>query len=223
MMPFYSFLQNSVGAQSSIQVSILSQGTINYYSSLNVNLALIPDCWHLTYGTGPQIIFLDHDITHNGHPSIRLEPHVEGVDMNRYRECDGTWYHVKPGDHIVAKCWIYVGKSGMGDDISYHGGRLGMDFYAHTSIGEGIVDSYPHAGQEHVDSVVPWGTEVWTQKVWDIIIPSTKYTQVHFGDTNRHDCDPVQIDSMVLWFDVREPDDSGFVWFADAEFYINPA
>lgn len=215
----YSLFQHAARAQSSSQASISSQGSITYSPS-NVNLAVIPDDWSLTYGSGPQIIYLDYSVTHNGHVSIRLDPHTNN-DVNYARECDGTWYDVKPGDRIVAKCWILCGDSGIGDTNPYDGARLGIDLYAHTSQGYGIVDSYPHSGQEHLDSMVCWGTNTWTQKVWDIIIPSTYYTKVNRG-AGPIDCDPVQVDSMVLWLQVMTPTDPGLAWFADTELYINP-
>jgi hypothetical protein len=189
---------------------------------LRYNLAVIPDDWSLTFGQGPQIIRLDYDFYRTSPPSIRLEPHKDGVDINTNRECDGTWLNVKPADHIVAKCWIFAGDSGAGDTSPYGGGRLGLDLYAHTSQGYGIVDSYPHDGEEHLASVVRWGTKTWTQKVWDIIVPSTFYTRV-WREGGVFNCDPVQTDSFVLWLDAREVSDPGLVWFADAELYINPS
>jgi hypothetical protein len=100
-----------------------------------------------------------------------------------------------------------------------------MDLYAHTSAGYGIVDSYPHDGQEHLNSMVTWGTNVWTQKVWDITIPSTYYTQVTVTTVAGNPVEsynPVQIDSFVLWLQVMQPTDAGLAWFAAAELYINP-
>jgi hypothetical protein len=217
----YSLFQHTAIAQSSSQISIFSQGNITYSPS-NVNLAVIPDDWYLTYGSGPQIIHLDYNVYRTSPPSIRLDPHVDDVDVNYQRECDGKWYTVKPGDRIVAKCWIFCGDSGIGDTDPYNGARLGMDLYAHTSQGYGIVDSYPHDGQEHLDSEVNWGTKTWTQKVWDIIVPSTYYTTVWVMGKGFVTCDPVQIDSFVLWLDVRTRTDPGLAWFDDAELYINP-
>jgi hypothetical protein len=187
----------------------------------NTNLAVIPDDWSLTYGSGPQIIHLDYDVTHNGHVSIRLDPHTSS-DVNNLRECDGTWYNVKPGDHIVAKCWILCGGSGTGDTSIYHGARLGIDLYASSSAGYDGVETWPHDGQEHTNSMVHWGSEAWTQKVWDIIVPSTFYTTV-YGRGGTRKCNPVQVDSMVLWLEVVDPTDSGKAWFSDAELYINSA
>jgi hypothetical protein len=181
------------------------------------NLMTLSD-FTLILGSSPQYAFLDNSVTYNGSPSIRIGPDYVGST----REIDGKWINIKPGDRIVAKIWILVGSSSMGDTITWHGGRLGLDLYTHTSAGYGIVDSFPHDGQEHINSVVKWGTNVWMQKTWDLIIPSTQYTQMHTGNLVMKSCNPVQIDSFVLWLDVRGTTDTGLAWFANPELYINP-
>jgi hypothetical protein len=216
----YSLFQHIAIAQSPSQAIIFSQGSIAYPSS-NVNLAVIPDDWELTYGSGPQIIHLDYNVAYDGDVSIRLDPHTSS-DVNTNRECDGTWYDVKPGDHIVASVWILVGDSSTGDTSPYDGARLGMDMYAHTSQGYGEVDGYPQTSQEHIDGMVDWGTNTWTQKTLDITIPSTYYTSVVIGGTTTETCNPVQVDSFVLWLQVLQPTDGGLAWFANAVLYINP-
>jgi hypothetical protein len=101
------------------------------------NLAIIPDDWEpydgetVSYGTGPQICFVDHEVARTaGQPSIRLEQHVDGVDMNAAREVDGRWYPVQAGDHIVAKGWMLTEHSALeeGNPNPYSGARLGIDF-----------------------------------------------------------------------------------------------
>jgi hypothetical protein len=83
---------------------IQTNGTISYPTH-DINLAVIPQDWELTFGPGPQIIYLDYSVFRtSGNPSIRLEAHT-AADVNTARECDGRWYPAKPGDHIVAKCW----------------------------------------------------------------------------------------------------------------------
>jgi hypothetical protein len=198
--------------------------------SQNTNLAVIPTNWSLTYGPDPQIIHLDTVVTHNGHVSIRLDPYL-GVGSNNLRECDGTWLKCKPGDHIVVKCWIKTSASSLGDADFRHGGRIGGDLYAHTSVGYGIVDAigvplgdnvWPPGSSQigPVDCIVTWGHD-WTLKQWEIIVPNFVYTTVQRGGT-KTPCDPIQVDSFVLWLDVRPVADLGQVWFADAELYINP-
>lgn len=207
--------------------NISTFGTISQATFNPGNLALIPDDWSLTYGSGPQIIHLDYSVTHNGDVSIRLDPHTDN-DVNTNRECDGTWYTVKPGDHVVAKVWIKTSPSSSGDSDYRHGGRIGIDCYANTSVGYGVVDAAsevlggPATG--HIpgqDCVLNWNSSIWTQKGWDITIPTAIYTTVHREGTIQN-CDPIQIDSMVLWLDVRPEADAGLVWFSSAELYINP-
>jgi len=212
---FSSFLPYTTQAQLSSHITLSSQG------SIAVNLAVIPDDWGLTYGSGPQIIYLDYNVTHNGHVSVRLEPHTAN-DVNTARECDGTWYLTKPGDHIVAKCWIKTDNSTPAENADpYHGGRIGIDLYGSKPDGSlaGIVDGYPHDGAEHLYSMVMWGTTVWTQKTWDFIIPSTIYTKTTSGQT----IDPTQVTHIVMWMQAMQVNDGtaiGNAWFADAELYI---
>lgn len=209
---YYSLFQHFAIAQSSSQISIDSQGSITY-SPLNVNLAVIPDDWYLAYGTGPQIIYLDYSVTRNGRPSIRLEPHVDGVDVNYAREVNGRWYAVKPGDHIVAKCWMRI-DANPNETSPYDGARIGIDLYCD----EGILDGYPHSGQEHLNAMVVWGTTVWTQKTWDFVIPDTYYTSLDDGTPIA----PTQVSEIVMWMQVLPPTALGNAWFADAELYIIP-
>lgn len=202
---------------------IQNQGIISYPPG-NINLAIIPQDWSLTYGPDPQIIHLDYNIIRTlGNPSIRLEPHTAN-DGNTAREVNGRWYPCKPGDHIVAKCWIRTESSTPIENADpYHGGRIGIDLYVPMGDGVhiGIADSYPHSGQEHLDAMVRWGTPVWTLKTWDIIIPSTIYTQAWDGTP----IPPTPITEFVLWMQGMQVNDGtavGNAWFADAELYINP-
>jgi len=190
---------------------------------VNENLARMPQDWHLTYGEGKQIIALDSEVLYDGKPTIRLDPHVDGEDVNIYRECDGTWLSVKAGDHIIAKAKILVQQDYVytgSDPPQYNGGRLGIDFTAPTGIGNNIetVDGVPHDGVEHVASMVNWGTKGWKQKTWDFIVPDTIFTADRFGNP----IPPTQITQIVAWLDVRPATELGKVWFADTELYINP-
>ena len=149
------------------------------------------------------------------------------------REVDGTWYSVKPGDHIVLKVWVKTGTSGLNPDpSSTAGGRIGMDYYGHTSAGYGILfktsswDSdagvpgwYGNAPGAIGSWWVPWGKD-WTMIGWDVIIPSDFYPYVNHNGIVP--CTPVQIDSFVPILDVRSVNNPGLVWFADAVLYINP-
>jgi len=187
------------------------------------NLGDIPDDWGLSYGSGPQIIGVDYSFGHDGKPSLTLAPHVEGVDVNRDREIDGTWYPVTPGDRVVASVWIWVGDSADGSTSIYDGGRFGTDWYAHSSVGFGIVGSRPNWGTMHGDSMVNWGTKQWVKKTWDFIIPDVYYTDImtaaYWATTP---CDPVQVDYIVFWLDVRSYTDAGDVYFSDCTINIIP-
>lgn len=228
LMLFYSLFQTTVKAQSSSLITILSQGSISYYDP-NVNLAVIPDDWHLTYGGGPQIIFLDYSVTRSGSPSIRLERHVDGVDVNTGRECDGRWYNVNPGDHIVAKCWMKTEPSALGDTNPFSGARIGVDLYNqesdHNYLLYGIESSsYPNTGASERENYVNWGTTTWVQRIIDFVVPSDYFTYDHL---TTQTIPSTQVSSIVVWMQVWSSSygatDPARAWFADAELYINPS
>jgi len=189
---------------------------------VKTNLAAIPNDWYLTYGNGKQIIFLDSTVVRtSGKPSIRLEPHTAN-DMNRAREVDGIWYPIKPGDHIVAKCWMRVltGPSTYG--YPYCGARIGIDFDGYDGDGKYVIldaaqfwKAY-YQGDFSRSYVRDSNGGAWQQRTIDIIVPAT------VGDTLNRPCVP---DTMVLWMQgapwIINPTASN-VWFADAELYINP-
>jgi hypothetical protein len=187
------------------------------------NLAVIPDDWGLTYGSGPQIIFLDYSVVRTaGKPSIRLESHTS-ADVNTARECDGTWYSCKPGDHIVAKCWIKTDSNTPAENANpYHGARIGIDFYVPMGDGVhiGIEFSRPN-DSDPLSVAVPWNTPTWTLRTWDLVVPSTIYTKAWDGTP----IPPTPITQFVLWMQGIQLNDGtakGNAWFADAELYINP-
>jgi len=191
-------------------------------TSTNTNLAVVPNDWSLTYGNGPQIIHLDYNVTHNGHVSIRLDPHTN-ADVNTARECDGTWYAVKPGDHIVAKCWIQVTSSGFGDTNPFSGARIGIDFYSNLPglSNNGLLPASAfwrtyYSGDES-KAYAHWGTVGWVQKTLDFIVPVT------VGDNSGNPQVPT---SLVMWMQVWSSTyggtDPGKAWFSDCELYINP-
>jgi hypothetical protein len=178
-------------------------------------LAIIPDNWDLTYGSGLQIIQLDTSVTHNGHVSIRLDPHT-AADANIYRECDTEWRSIQPGDHIIIRVWIKTSHSTLGHDgDGWYGARVGVDM-----AGNGhVVYSRPFGGQEHYDMNVPFGTDAWTLRQWDFTVPNTYFTTDLATGAGIL---PTQISSFGLWLQVLSVDDGGVGWFADAELYINP-
>jgi len=108
-----------------------------------------------------------------------------------------------------------------------------MDFYISSSQGYGIstIDSAGHQAGHPNDvenmagvSRVQWGND-WTQITWDVYVPTTYYTYVTNGANGNygvHSCNPVQINSMIPWFDTRSTLDNGYSWFAETELYLNP-
>lgn len=210
----------------------------------NENLAIIPYDFsdykgNITYNGGKQITFLDHNVVRTiGKPSIRIEPHTS-ADLNIAREVDGKWYPAKPGDRILAKCWMKTDKSTPEENADiWHGARIGIDCYAHTNLGYGIIGydvgdhiegaGHPHWGDEHRKGMVMWNTPDWTQKILDFYIENKYYDRVVVtseGLTQWQICEPIKVDSIVLWLQAMQVNDGttkGNAWFADTELYINP-
>jgi len=209
-----------------------------------------PSSW-IGYGSGNQIVFLDTTVERTpGYPSIwHRYTHIPACsnetydssqsaclshggtwnpagDMNGARECDGVWYNVSVGDHIVFKCWE---KTGLSQHPAYNndptdsygvGARIGMDLYApdpnrpgYIMIvagalvnGVGYDDTSISGHYSSAGSDVPCNTSTWTQQVIDYIVPSG------YGITQ-----------VVGWMQMRpEQGDSVQGWFADCELYINP-
>lgn len=236
----YSLFQHTAVAQNSSEASILSQGSITYPSS-NVNLAVIPNDWGV-YDNAPSSftanIHVDSSVTYNGYVSIRSDPHTS-ADTNTYREIDGTWYNVNPGDHIEVTVWIKTSASGLNPDpSSYAGGSIGIDFYAHTSAGYGIayvgstswVDALgepnyygqPLGSNDQIIGShwwVPWGSG-WTEIGWNCYVPTATVTYVYTNGPTA--CTPTHVDSFVCWLGSGSPNNPGQIWFADAVLHINP-
>jgi len=197
-----------------------------------VNLAVIPNDWgdykifgDCRYDGGVQITHVDYNILHNGHVSIRIDPHTS-ADPNSARECDGIWYTVAAGYHVIFKCWEKTGLSqnpaynndptnSYGYGASGAGARIGMDFYGTTgNLGIGAlvnglgsdtvtIPGYPRL--QSAFSAVPCNTTNWKQQVIDFIVPAG------YGITQ-----------IVGWIQMRpESGDTVQGWFADAELYIS--
>jgi hypothetical protein len=188
-------------------------------------LGVIPDYWSLHFGSGPQIIFLDYSVVRTaGKPSIRLEPHTAS-DVNNARECDCWLYTVKPGDHIVAKCWMKIDDNG--DRQTYSGARIGIDLYnrqnGHNYILYGIqCPTYPNTPEGEKNNYVGWGTVGWVQRTIDFIVPSSFFTHEY---SSGQTIPQTQVNGICLWMQVWSGTyggtEQGNAWFADAELYIN--
>jgi len=185
------------------------------------NLGDIPSDFSLTYGNGPQIIFLDYNVIRTtGKPSIRLEPHTS-LDVNVAREVDGTWYTVNPGDHIVAKCWMRVLTDSSTLGYPQCGARIGIDFYGYVN---GVFSHLPadafwhnyYGGDFSQMYVRDSNGGAWQQKTIDVIVPATATDSA--GNVGT-------VTMFVMWLQGSpwiEHSTASTVWFADAELWINP-
>ena len=235
----YSLFQSIARAQSPSQASILSHGSITYSPS-NVNLAVIPDDWgqykifgDVRYDGGPQIAHVDLIVLHNSDVSIRIDAHQVGVDPNNYREVDGDFIQVKPGDHIVFKVWIKTGHSTLGQDgVSGNGGFMLFDYYSATHRLHEHSSDNPLSDVQGSDKwntylndptrYVPFNSD-WTLRTLDTIVPSQIW-----DDTTRQ-LATVSITGIIPVLQAsgyivppNHLQDEGQVWFADAVLYINP-
>jgi hypothetical protein len=208
----------------------------------NINLARIPDDWgqykifgDVKYDGDPQITHVDLNMLHNGHPSIRVDAHQEGIDPNHWREVNTELIPVKPGDHIVFKCWVKTGHSTLGQDgkvpssviilFDYYGasGRL----REHSSDNpRNDIDPKWQTQYDDPQQYVPMNSD-WTLRTLDTIVPA----QVLDDRTGQLATEPITgiIACLVAGsYVVDNPaggdklQDEGPVWFADAELYINP-
>lgn len=205
------------------------------------NLAVIPDDWgqykifgDVKYDGDPQITHVDPNVLHNGHRSIRIDAHQEGVDPNKYREVNRSMIPVKPGDHIVFKAWVKTGHSTLGEDgVSGNGGLIMFDYYSATHrLHEHSSDNPRNDVETYLTWTTYWndpGVYVpfnsdWTLRTLDTIVP----TKVIDDVTNQLATEPIAgiIPVMEASGYIVAPNhqqDQGIVWFADAELYINPS
>jgi hypothetical protein len=229
----YSIFLRGTQAQSSSQISISSQGSINYPplpspspspSPPSTNLAPMPDAWDLNgyypgAGTPPQTtpyVFLDSSVLHNGNPSIRLDP-MGGTDRATW----GGWCNVKAGDMVVAKCWMKVASC---SNPAGHGARFGIDFYddqgyiAGTSAdANGNLPQFPQPWTGSLANFVTWGSD-WQQRTISFTVPSS----ISVNENGDPVSPPRSPKYILMWIQAMNHDDPASAWFADAELYINP-
>lgn len=188
-----------------------------------------------TYDTDPSSytanVHDDNAVYHTlGQKSIRIEKHTV-ADTNYARECDGAWLSVVPGDHIVYGVWIKT--AAFESEDAFPGARLGFDYYIDSSEGFGRAfytgtggsaasdwPSHPNDDDQiSGEQRVAWGSD-WTYVEWDVIVPATLCGYVYTDSLKP--CTPIQISSVVMWFDARAVDDDASAWFADPVCYVNP-
>jgi len=205
--------------------TIITEGTI-----MNTNYAVLPDDWDLTYGSGPQIIYLDTSVYRSSPSSIRLEKHVAGVDVNSAREVNTAGININVGDRLVFSGYMKTGTSEFGD-TGYCGARIGIDFYG-TYNGttkritglqsDGANGIYPNESAAAILAhYVAWGSD-WTQRTIDYTVPATIMADGS-GHPQGAMCVPI---GVILWLQVWSSTygstDSGLAYFDDTTFYINP-
>jgi hypothetical protein len=168
-------------------------------------------------------LVLDYNNLYNGNPSIRISP--TGSTANYGRECDGPWFAIKPGDHIVFTAWMKTTASSNGDKTPWSGIRIGIDFYAAngditgTQSPDGSVWT-PSGGWPAGQTFVNWGTGTWTQIRMDFIVQSQ-----YPGGQSGYNYSPGQMVTptcIIPWVQVCTNTDQGQGWFADTQLYINP-
>lgn len=173
-------------------------------TSNSKNLAGPISKWNILFGAS-----VDYSVTYNGQPTLRFN--TGKCEVN-----DG-WIAVKPGDHVVFKCWIKTNPS------SGRGGIIGFDVYG--TYGRLWEVSNEASGNDNNSfkspkswnyQYVPYGRD-WTQMTIDITIPSTTFTHNDYGQSIT----PQQIRGLIPWLGPMNSI-SASIWFAGAELYINP-
>ena len=203
------------------------------------------------YGAASSYASLSNTVTHNGNPSICIGPdynrgtrevdgawlHIHPGDhivMSVWVKTDVCTSSIDPqGGACFGWDFETTGSSAAPGslaivDVSSDGTQAGHPTSSERGWGVG---TYGHSingaaglSQANGNIVrVPWGTD-WTLIVWDFIVPTTYYMYVTTGASfpNAMPCNPVQIDTMVPWFEGRNLYDNSYSYFSEPQLYINP-
>lgn len=197
------------------------------------NLGDVPYDWgqysvygRVTFGPDPQICFVDNAVLHNGHSSIRIDPPLAS-NPTKSREVNSKWIAIKPGDHIVFKCWIKTGTIAgytfnPNNAATFKGARIGVSYYSSTAFINDICGPHgtlPNPPADTLANWVTWNTAGWVQKTIDFIVPKTVLNR----STGAYQVPCGIIAWMQVWsYPNNSPTTLGSGWFADAELYINP-
>ena len=202
-------------------------------------------------GAASSYASLDYGTLHNGNPSIRLGPdyvrgtrEVDGAWINvkpgdhivmsvwvKTAACPTStdpqgaatfgWDFETSHSSVAPNSLAIV-------DVSSDGTQAGHPNSAERGWGVGTYGSSINgaSGLSQVNGNivrVPWGTD-WTLIVWDFTVPTTYYTYVTTGASypNAVSTSPVQIDTMVPWFEGRNLSDNAYAYFSEPQLYINP-
>jgi len=199
----------------------------------STNLAPSPTGWststngmHIAIG-GVSNDVLSNSVLYNGQDSIEILP--AGNSGNTYRECDGPYISIAPGDQIVFSCWIKTTASSLGDTNPNSGGRIGIDFYSNTGRITGTASPdgsvwTPTTGYPSNTylNYVHWGTSTWTQVTMSFTIPSTYPADGASG--GYYAGQPVTPTAILPWMQVWSStygaSDQGQAWFANPQLTI---
>jgi hypothetical protein len=182
------------------------------------------DGTYLYYGdhvSAHQIMARDDVNTHLSHSSIVLN---QQNMYNPYREINGEYISVQPGDVVRFKVWVKTA-AGTGNAAI-----IGFDVYGdvnrileiHTCTPQtaiwNIVNDIPTQGGSKI--YIPYGISDWTLLTLDVTIPDLIYTHDDFGNPITSQ----QIKGLIPWMGGVWNGRADFpdIWFADAELYINP-
>ena len=189
------------------------------------------------YGDDPQLCFVDANVKHNGHWSIRINGITEPWATNKGREVNEKWITTHPGSRVYISCWVKTGDLPYSELPDGEGAILGFDFYG----GYGrISECHPRTIQSEnwrVDAnnvglagdkmegatiYVPYGSD-WTLLTLDVIIPATFFAGETGGALFP---EPVQIDGIIPWVggshNPANRNENAPIWFADCELYVDP-
>jgi hypothetical protein len=161
----------------------------------------------------------DSTVQHNGHDSIRIDG--QGIPNSIYNrpEIDHPWITAHAGDHVYYAYWVKTASSEIGA-----GAIIGMDAYGSDGVNvqrlfevhAGGTFTYPYTG---TPDYLPYGSD-WTHLVLDFVVPDTYYTKTDTGAT----VNPSQIVGFYPFLGCSwNSGELASIWFADAEFYINPS
>jgi hypothetical protein len=243
--------QNSVPTPQRSSTPTITPTSIPTTTPSSTNLEPLSAFYADMNGAASSYASLDNSVLHNGNPSIKVGPdyvrwtrEVDGAWI-RIRPGDhivmSVWVKTdscpSSTDPQGGACfgWDFettASSAAFGSlaivDISSNGTQAGHPTGLERGWGVGTY-GYSFNGAAGLSQVngnvvrVPWGTD-WTLIQWDFIVPSTYYNYVTTDASfpNAMPSLPVQIDTMVPWFEGRNLYDTAYAYFSEPELFINP-
>jgi hypothetical protein len=175
---------------------------------------------------------LSKSVLYNGQDSIEILP--VGNSGNTYRECDGPWIPIAPGDQIVFSVWIKTSASTLGDTSIFAGGAFGIDIYSNSgricglNTPSGQEDWTPSGGfptNSYMNYVV-WGTSTWTLRTMTFTVPTTYIADQCNGGGGYSAGTAVvptgMLPVLTVYSNVYGYADGGDAWFANIQVTVTP-